>query len=397
MADQVNTLSPDRAWTAALGELEHQMTKATFNTWLKDSRLVSYKNGAYTIGVRNVYAKDWLENRMGDVISSTLFAIDPTGVRVEYAVLDGDTAPVLSSGDAELSAAAIASVWPDAMMDYAARQTAVQPRDCLRLLRKVEWLWAGTKLQVWCSDHDALTNLERMDKNWPDGLQASLASLATPVPLQLIGSPSSNGAAASFSANGSGKRKGGRKPPSDTEPSIDYRNIRPPTDPLGSFVKISHYAVRFWRPFLGPILFDLLHIISDYDYEVRVLHKPGPKMNDLHRKLGHGDIYDLVGRKASSGRAGKYGWINELRDHNLCHHIQVGRGRGAKHYFDSLTLIENLPLLTPKQVEKLDPKDQEEHREWLEMHTSVSYDEWLADSRETRIPSLPVRTFEETP
>ena len=33
-------MTPEAAWKATLGELELQMTKATFNTWLRDARLL---------------------------------------------------------------------------------------------------------------------------------------------------------------------------------------------------------------------------------------------------------------------------------------------------------------------------------------------------------------------
>ena len=54
-------MTPETAWKATLGELELQMTKATFNTWLKDARLLAMEEDEYVIGVRNDYAKDWLE------------------------------------------------------------------------------------------------------------------------------------------------------------------------------------------------------------------------------------------------------------------------------------------------------------------------------------------------
>lgn len=71
----LKNLSPDAAWQAALGELELQMTRATFNTWLKDARLLACDDSEYVIGVRNDYAKDWLENRLHDTILRTLAAI----------------------------------------------------------------------------------------------------------------------------------------------------------------------------------------------------------------------------------------------------------------------------------------------------------------------------------
>ncbi|MEM7115228.1 MAG: chromosomal replication initiator protein DnaA [Chloroflexota bacterium] len=68
-------MSPETAWKATMGELELQMTKATFNTWLKDARLLACEDNEFVIGVRNDYAKDWLENRLQDTILRTLTAI----------------------------------------------------------------------------------------------------------------------------------------------------------------------------------------------------------------------------------------------------------------------------------------------------------------------------------
>lgn len=77
---------PKTAWKATLGELELQMTKATFNTWLKDARLLACDNGEYVIGVRNDYAKDWLENRLEGAITRTLSAIVDQDVGVRFVV-----------------------------------------------------------------------------------------------------------------------------------------------------------------------------------------------------------------------------------------------------------------------------------------------------------------------
>lgn len=68
-------MNAEVAWKATLGELELQMTKATFNTWLKDARLLTCDGDEYVIGVRNDYAKDWLENRLQDTIVRTLSTI----------------------------------------------------------------------------------------------------------------------------------------------------------------------------------------------------------------------------------------------------------------------------------------------------------------------------------
>ncbi|MCC6603003.1 MAG: chromosomal replication initiator protein DnaA [Anaerolineae bacterium] len=77
---------PENAWKATLGELELQMTKATFNTWLKDTCLLRHKDNLYVIGVRNAYAKDWLENRLRDTILRTLSTIASGPAEVQFVV-----------------------------------------------------------------------------------------------------------------------------------------------------------------------------------------------------------------------------------------------------------------------------------------------------------------------
>ncbi len=79
-------LQADQVWQAALGELQLQMTKPTFNTWLKNTSLVSYEDGTFVIGVHNAYAKDWLENRLLSIIKRTLVGIVGHSVEVKFVV-----------------------------------------------------------------------------------------------------------------------------------------------------------------------------------------------------------------------------------------------------------------------------------------------------------------------
>ena len=91
-------MSPETAWKATLGELELQMTRATFNTWLKDARLLGNEQDEYIVGVRNDYAKDWLENRLYDTIRRTLSAIVRKPIDLRFVVwsdeIIADPAPI---------------------------------------------------------------------------------------------------------------------------------------------------------------------------------------------------------------------------------------------------------------------------------------------------------------
>ncbi|MBI1800558.1 MAG: chromosomal replication initiator protein DnaA [Chloroflexi bacterium] len=55
-------------WKTVLGSLEMQMTRATFDTWIKNTSVVSYEDGQFVIGVPNTYAVEWIENRLHGVI-----------------------------------------------------------------------------------------------------------------------------------------------------------------------------------------------------------------------------------------------------------------------------------------------------------------------------------------
>ncbi len=95
-------LSPDEVWQAALGELQLQMTGATFDTWLGRAHLVGYKGGTFTVGVHNGHAKDWLENRLRGMIERSLFSVCGRAVAVQFVVWNkelaaGDGGPLLQT------------------------------------------------------------------------------------------------------------------------------------------------------------------------------------------------------------------------------------------------------------------------------------------------------------
>lgn len=73
-------------WTEALGILRGQMTKATFDTWLSGTWVVEASSGEWVIGVRHAYALDWLESRLGDLVTGTLGRAVGKPVAVRFVV-----------------------------------------------------------------------------------------------------------------------------------------------------------------------------------------------------------------------------------------------------------------------------------------------------------------------
>lgn len=79
-------MKADQIWQAALGELQLQMTKATFDTWVKPTSVISYEDGSFVIGVPNAYAQDWLQARLLSTIKRILVGIAGQSVEVKFIV-----------------------------------------------------------------------------------------------------------------------------------------------------------------------------------------------------------------------------------------------------------------------------------------------------------------------
>jgi chromosomal replication initiator protein len=94
-------MNADQAWQSVLGQLQMEMPRASFDTWVSDTRPVSYENGLLVVGVRNAYARDWLESRLASTISRLLIGILNSNVAVDFVVTQGEQGESL-----ELEAAA---------------------------------------------------------------------------------------------------------------------------------------------------------------------------------------------------------------------------------------------------------------------------------------------------
>jgi len=80
------TLAPEQAWQSALGQLQMEMPKASFETWVRDTRLISYEDGLFNIGVRNAYAREWLESRLTSTVTRLLMGMMNRDVSVAFVV-----------------------------------------------------------------------------------------------------------------------------------------------------------------------------------------------------------------------------------------------------------------------------------------------------------------------
>jgi len=64
MTRNEKVMNYEQAWQSVLGQLQMEMPRAAFDTWVRDTQALSLADGTLTVGVRNAYARDWLENRL---------------------------------------------------------------------------------------------------------------------------------------------------------------------------------------------------------------------------------------------------------------------------------------------------------------------------------------------
>jgi chromosomal replication initiator protein len=79
-------MKAEQAWQAALGQLQMEMPKSAYDTWVKAAELVGYEDGAFIIGVQNSYARDWLESRLSSTVKRMLTGIMNRTVSIRFVV-----------------------------------------------------------------------------------------------------------------------------------------------------------------------------------------------------------------------------------------------------------------------------------------------------------------------
>ncbi len=76
----------DELWKAALGEIELQISKANFKTWLQNTSIAERKGGVVTIAVPNSFTKEWLENKYHKFILRSLRNLESEIKEVNYKI-----------------------------------------------------------------------------------------------------------------------------------------------------------------------------------------------------------------------------------------------------------------------------------------------------------------------
>jgi hypothetical protein len=83
-------MKPDQAWIAALEQLQIEMPKATFDTWVREADFVSFEDGVFIIGAVNEYVCQWLEGRLSSTATRLLTGLMNQSVEVRFIVSQTD-------------------------------------------------------------------------------------------------------------------------------------------------------------------------------------------------------------------------------------------------------------------------------------------------------------------
>ena len=82
-------MTAEQAWESVLSQLQMEMPRAAFDSWVRDTKAIRYDRNTLTIGVRNAYARDWLESRLASTVSRLLVGIMNDGsIAVDFVVAD---------------------------------------------------------------------------------------------------------------------------------------------------------------------------------------------------------------------------------------------------------------------------------------------------------------------
>jgi chromosomal replication initiator protein len=92
-------VNQDQIWTAVQDELRFQLAKPSYETWLKNTSLLSADGSIYRVGVPSKLAKDWLEDRFAGLIQETLQAVTGNEVEVDFVVSSNGNRSALAGDD----------------------------------------------------------------------------------------------------------------------------------------------------------------------------------------------------------------------------------------------------------------------------------------------------------
>ena len=86
--DAATEITPEKAWQAAIANLQMDMSRAAFETWVKPTHLEDFKDNTFVIGCINAYGRDWLTDRLTTTLQRFLTGVLNREAKVRFVVCD---------------------------------------------------------------------------------------------------------------------------------------------------------------------------------------------------------------------------------------------------------------------------------------------------------------------
>jgi chromosomal replication initiator protein len=84
--EPTRTRTPQEIWETALGELQIQVSRANYRTWLSKTTGLGYQDKKFVIGVPNTFAAEYLEKNQRSLIEKALIGMTAPDVQVLFQV-----------------------------------------------------------------------------------------------------------------------------------------------------------------------------------------------------------------------------------------------------------------------------------------------------------------------
>jgi chromosomal replication initiator protein len=80
-----------QVWDSVLGSLQLQVTRPSYETWLKDTVGIGYRNGEFVVGTPSAFVAEMLEQRMYSLISQAMERVTSDCVALRFEVVQAES------------------------------------------------------------------------------------------------------------------------------------------------------------------------------------------------------------------------------------------------------------------------------------------------------------------
>lgn len=83
----------EELWNNVLSQVAREVSKPSFETWIKSTKLLAYDNNSSTVAITapNSFARDWLENHYSHLITGILTKLTGENLLIKFVVQEKQT------------------------------------------------------------------------------------------------------------------------------------------------------------------------------------------------------------------------------------------------------------------------------------------------------------------